>query len=35
MSDMAPGNGSIHVNESVSPHSILRKSNEIDVDNTI
>ena len=35
MSEVAGGNESIHVNESVSPYSILRKSDERDVDVTI
>jgi hypothetical protein len=35
MSEVAGGNESIHVNESVSPYSILRKSDERDVDFTI
>lgn len=35
MSKVAGGNTSQHVNESVSPHSILRKTNEHDIDFTI
>jgi hypothetical protein len=35
MSQVAGGNQSIHVNQSVSPHSILRKSDEGEVDFTI
>ena len=35
MSSFAMGNNNSHVNESVSPHSILRKADEIDIDYTI